>query len=464
MFWELWVRNNLKWSCVIADNYVAGLDRTSSKREEPDQSVYRRKTVKHIAAIAVFIIVGTGVSGGVRTQEPTLGWPQWGGPARNFHVDAGSIARIWPESGPRQLWRRSLGEGYSAILVDGNVLVTMYRSNEREVVVALDAETGITKWEFAYAAPLTRNGYFDVWFNAAGPGPYSSPVIADGVVFSVGVNGHFHALDLVTGRLVWSHNLVDLFKLDNYNAFASSPLVYDRTVILPLGGSSRGVVAFEQDSGSVVWHSDEFPLAPGSPLLIRLDGKDQLVVVGQQMLAGLGPDDGRLLWTHPHENELGLNVSMPIWGDDDRLFISSAYDGGSRMVHLRQVDNQTITEEIWATNRMRLHFGNALRLGELLIGSSGDFGPAFLTAVNASSGEEVWRDRSFARAHLLHSNDVIIITDEDGEIAVASVSQQGLDVHARKVVLTENAWTPPTLVDGRLYLRDRRDIVALDLR
>ena len=440
------------------------MDRTTSMRKEPDEFGRRRKIVKCIAAIAVFIIVGVAVVGGVRAQKSTLTWSQWGGPARNFHVDAGSIARTWPESGPRQLWRRSLGEGYSAILVAGDALVTMYRFNEKEVIVALDAVTGITKWEFAYDAPLTRNGYFDVWLNSAGPGPYSSPVIADEMVYAVGVNGHFHALDLITGRLVWSHNLVDLFNLDNYNAFASSPLVYERTVILPLGGSSRGVVAFEQDTGSVVWHSDEFPLAPGSPLLIRLDGKNQLVVVGQQMLAGLGPDDGRLLWTHPHENELGLNVSMPIWGDDDRLFVSSAYDGGSRMIHLRQVDNETITEEMWATNRMRLHFGNALRLGELLIGSSGDFGPAFLTALNVNSGEEVWRDRSFARAHLLHSDNVIIIADEDGEIAVASVSQQGLDVHARKAILTENAWTPPTLVDGRLYLRDRREIVALDLR
>ena len=108
------------------------------------------------------------------------------------------------------------------------------------MVVALDAATGTKRWEHAYQAPLVHNGYFDVWLNAAGPGPYSTPLIADGTVFTLGVNGHFHALDLETGRVRWSHDLVSLFKLNDYNAFASSPLAYQRDVILTLGGSRQG--------------------------------------------------------------------------------------------------------------------------------------------------------------------------------------------------------------------------------
>ena len=49
------------------------------------------------------------------------------------------------------------------------------------------------------------------------------------------------------------------------------------------------------------------------------------------------------------------------------------------------------------------------------------------------------------------------------ELAVASVTPDGLQVHARAPVLTSNAWTPPTLVGSMLYVRDRRDILALDL-
>ena len=176
-----------------------------------------------------------------------------------------------------------------------------------------------------------HDGYFDVWLNAAGPGPYSTPLIAGGSVFAVGVNGHFHALDKNTGELLWSHNLVDAFDVTEYNAFASSPLAFGQTVILPLGGSGHGVVAFDRDTGAVAWKSHRFDLAPGSPVLISVDGQDQLVVLAQQEMVGLDPADGRLLWSHPHQNELGLNISTPLWGRDSLLFFSSAYDGGSRM-------------------------------------------------------------------------------------------------------------------------------------
>lgn len=112
---------------------------------------------------------------------------------------------------------------------------------------------------------------------------------------------------------------------------------------------------------------------------------------------------------------------------------------------------------------MRVHFTNTLRIGDLVLGSSGDFGPAFLTALDAQTGAEVWRERSFARAHMLYADGKIVLVDEDGEIAVASVTDRGLEVHARSHVLTANAWTPPTLVGSTLYIRDRRDILALSL-
>ena len=189
-----------------------------------------------------------------------------------------------------------------------------------------------------------------------------------------------------------------------------------------------------------------------------------MVVVGQQELVGLDPGGGRELWRHPHENELGLNISMPVWGPDGRLFTSSAYDGGSRMIHLSQIDGRTTPEEAWATNRMRVHFTNVLRIGTMLLGSNGDFGPAFLTALDVETGREYWRDRTFARAHLLYTDGKVIIVDEDGDVAIATVTDQGIDVHARQSILTANAWTPPTLVDGTLFVRDRTEIVALDLR
>lgn len=414
-----------------------------------------------LKSIAVTVIAA---AASASAQAPSdAGWPQWGGPDRNFRIPTASVPRTWGEAGPTRLWRRALGEGYSAILADGDLLFTMYREGDNEVVIALDAATGATRWQHAYHAPLLHNGYFDVWLNSAGPGPYSTPLLAGGSVFTIGVNGHLHALDARTGAVEWSHNLVDAFDIDEYNAFASSPIAFGEHLILPLGGSGQGVVAFDRRTGSVVWRSAEFDLAPGSPLLIDVDGHTQLVVLGQQEVVGMDPEDGRRLWSHPHANELGLNISIPLWGAGNTLFVSSAYDGGSRLIRLNRGGGRTSASEAWFNSRMRVHFGNALRIGNLILGSTGDFGPAFVAALDAETGTEVWRERTFARAHILDAGGILVLVDEDGEIALASATNDGLQVHARAEILTSNAWTPPTLVGSILYVRDRRDVVALDL-
>src|SRR5258706_11811311 len=86
------------------------------------------------------------------------GWVQWGGPHRNFVSDTTGLAASWPAGGPKKLWTRPLGEGHSAIVVEGGRAYTMYRPlaagrrGQEEKVAAIDAGTGKTIWEFAYPA------------------------------------------------------------------------------------------------------------------------------------------------------------------------------------------------------------------------------------------------------------------------------------------------------------------------
>ena len=112
---------------------------------------------------------------------------------------------------------------------------------------------------------------------------------------------------------------------------------------------------------------------------------------------------------------------------------------------------------------MRVHIGTVIRLGDYVYGSSGDFGPAFLTAIDMKTGRIAWQDRSFSRAQLLYADGKLIILDEDGRLGLATVSPAGIKVLARADVLTHRAWTPPTLSGTTLYVRDRMSIAAFNL-
>jgi outer membrane protein assembly factor BamB len=389
-----------------------------------------------------------------------LEWPQWGGPHRNFQSDAKGLADSWPATGPKQLWTRSLGEGYSAISIDGDRLFTMYRRGTEEVVIAMDANTGKTIWEYKYGAAFRPGMSME-----NGPGPHSTPLIAGGQLYTVGINGMFHCFDKKMGKLLWSHDLLKEYGgTPMGRGYSSSPIAYRNLVLVTVGEKGHAVMAFEQKDGSVVWKNQDFKNSGSSPVLIKVDGLDQLVIFMSDEIAGLNPLNGDLQWKYPHKTDWGLNLSTPVWGDDNLLFCSSAYSGGSEVFQITRSGNQTSAKQLWFMKQMRLHHGNAIRIGDYIYGSSGDFGPAPLTAVHVKTGKIAWQDRSFSKANLVYADGKLIAVEEDGNVALAKVSPEGLQVISKAALLRSNAWTAPSLAGTKLYLRDRSTIMALDLK
>jgi outer membrane protein assembly factor BamB len=386
-------------------------------------------------------------------------WPQFGGPARNFVVTA-TVSNAFPETGPKVVWKRELGEGYSGITVVGGMAYTMYKRGTDDVTVALDARTGKTLW--AHATDRMTPRRLDLQF---GQGPHSTPLVTGGRVLAINTAARLVALDAKTGKMAWTRDLWKEFNgAELGRGYAASPIAWKDTIILPLGGEGHSLIAFRQADGSVAWQRDNFEGTYSSPQLIEVGGLAQIVVFLGGVVAGFNPDNGDLQWKHPHPAEWNLNISTPVWGSDNVLFISSAYGGGSNALQLTREGNKTKVKELWENKRMRIHHSNAIRLGDYVYGSSGDFGPAPLTCVNVKDGKIAWQDRTFAKATLVWTGDKMIVLDEGGDLAIAEVSPQGLKVLARHALLTSNSWTPPSLAGGILYARDRKEIVAVDLR
>lgn len=403
----------------------------------------------------------------ITAQSPAPTWMQWGGPTRDFMVPSTGLASSWPTAGPKRLWSRPLGEGHSMILSEGGRLYTQYRPvrrsaaqlSQEEVVTALDAATGKTIWEHRYASPTAGINYTE------GAGPHATAVIAGNRLIAVGSRREVMALDKNSGKVLWTRDLMKEYGAPDIDrGMSNSPLIHNNTLLVPIGGKGQALGAFNVDTGALVWKGGSVEYSPASPMIIDVDGQKQVVLFGGDRIAGMDPANGRELWSHAHRTDWGLNISNPVWTPADRtLLFSSAYGSGSRAIELRQSGGKTTVTERWAVNRVRVHIGTIIRVGDTAYMSSGDFGPAFLTAVNTRTGAVLWQDRAFARAQLLYADGKLIVLDEDGTLAIASVSPQGLKVLARASILENLAWTPPTLVGRTLYVRDRKTIAAFDL-
>jgi len=430
----------------------------------------RGVAVRSFIFLLLPLIVG---SGNVRGQDASVSsgdWRQWGGPDRNFISDATGLADSWGPDGPAALWSRPLGLGHSSIVVDDGVLYTLYRPGEeasrqwesRELVIAMDAATGETLWEHEYTSEPLNFNY--------GAGPHATPLVVGDLVFTAGTNKQLFAFDKKSGNIAWSHDLVaeydappTLRRPAVKAGFAQSPLAWGDTIVLQVGGDGQSVMAFRQSDGEPVWRSGDFLVAQSAPLLIEVDGQYQVVILGGQSVNGLDPDTGEILWSHPHDTNGDMNNSMPVWGPDNLLFISSAYNQGSRVLRLSQSGGETTVEEVWFTNRLGLMFANAVRVGDHIYGTDGDFGPAFMTAIDVRTGESAWQERGFGRSSLVYADGKAIIIDEDGDLTLARISPEGMEVLSRVPIFDTTSWTVPTLVGTTLYARDREKIVALDL-
>jgi outer membrane protein assembly factor BamB len=393
-------------------------------------------------------------------KPPALSWTQWGGPHRNFQTEAQGLKDTWPPTGPRIVWKRPLGEGYSSPAVENGVLYVMYGKPRQEFVIAADAETGKTLWE--HATPMT---FESDYAREMGNGPYSTPLIVGSRLFTTGVAGRLQCLDKKTGKLLWTQQLWDDHRGSQMMyGYASSPIAFRDFVIVPVGGRGRAVMAFNQADGKVAWSQGNLGNVYSSPLLINVSGLEQLAVLLDGALLAVNPHNGDPQWQVPFKAEYSIAVATPVWGPDNLMFVSSEYDAGTKVIELKRTGLQTTATELWSSNRLRLHHGNAMRIGDAIYFSNGGKGSqAILTAVDARTGKIHWQQRSIEKATFVWADQKLITLDQDGTLMIAHPSPQDFKISAKAPLLTRLSWTPPALVGTRLYVRDRKTMMSVDL-
>ncbi len=394
---------------------------------------------------------------GIDANWTHANWTQWGGPHHNFKADDAELADTWPEAGPPVLWKRALAEGYSAIIADGDRLYTMGREGEKETTFCLRASNGKTIWKDAYdSSPPEKH------INQFGRGPRSTPLIVDDKIYTIGVSGVFRCLDKRTGKLRWQHDLLNDFGGSILpHGYSSSPILHKNTIITLVGGEDQSIVAFNRDTGKVVWKKHSFTNSYSTPRILNVLGKPQLVTFMATEVVGLDPDTGDLKWSFPHSNKYGQNICMPIIIDD--ILLISAHTVGAKGLKISRVGDDFSVEEIWATKKIQFYHVTSIDIGDYVYGSTGTRTPAFMAAINVKTGEVAWRKRGFAKANCLYADDKFIILDEDGQLALATATPEDLTIHAKTNILEKVTWTVPTLVGNTLYIRDKKEILALDL-
>ncbi len=393
-----------------------------------------------------------------KAGTPSPEWPQWGRINRDFKVHSTGLADHWPDEGPKRLWTRPLGEGYAAIVADAGHLFTMYRDGKEEVVIALRADTGETNWEQRYHAPPypEQTAQF-------GQGPNATPLILDNKIITIGFTGIMRCTDVASGKLLWSHDLVrDFNGKVQYYGYANSPIAFEGKVIVLVGGKDHGVITLDPDDGRLVWKSQTCDISYAAPVLIKVDGQDQLVFFSPSEVIGIDPRDGTPLWSHKVINFCRTNCTQAIWGEDNLLWAATKGVGGTRVLELTRSDGKTRVKELWLNRKVKVYHWNAIRIGDYVYTSIGD-NQKFLSVIDVKTGEPVQRIRGYGSTNGIYADGKLILLDDAGRLILADVSPGRINIRSTVQLLDSLTWTVPTLVGSTLFLRDKNSIMAFDL-
>lgn len=402
-------------------------------------------------AFSFVIAVLTALPAVAQSTKP-VDWPQFRGPNRDGISTETGLLKTWPASGPKVVWKRLLGSGFSGLTIADGRLFTQFGKGKDEFAIALDAATGKEVWRV-----LTDANRKD----GMGDGPRSTPTVDGERVFVISARGKLHALEKATGKTLWSVDLVQQYgaQIPQWGVSAS-PLIDGDQLIFNAGGrSGHAVIALDKKNGKLLWHSGTDVPGYSMPILIEAGGVRQVIVFSGTRVLGLAPTDGKILWEEDWQTSYDVNAATPIFLPPDRLFIASGYDTGGAVFQLGAAGGKVTVKDVWRSRDMKNQFSSSVHLDGTIYG----FNNKNLQAIDAANGKVLWRKSGLGHGSLLAADGHLIVLGDNGKLVLAEANPTAYVEKAAAQPLTGKHWTVPTLYGGKLYVRNESELVCLDV-
>lgn len=395
-------------------------------------------------------------------------WPQILGPARSGIAVDEKLAEKWPNGGPRTIWQKPVGDGYSGTAVSGGRVILFHRLDDEEVVECLHQETGQVFWkrgfETRYQPSYTSDG-----------GPRAVPLIHQDRIFLYGARGGLYCVALADGKVLWKRDLYDDFSSrkttrgeppEGYFGFGSTPIVEGDRLVLNVGGDTKeaGIVAFHINTGETLWKATRERASYSSPVAATIGGQRHLIFATRLNVVSVDPENGRLLLQFPF-GQLGpaVTAANPLVLNDNHIFITASYGFGATYA----MAGPSGVVRLWESDDiLSSQYTTPILHNGLLFGIHGrqDIGEAELRCVDPKLKQVLWSRERFGYATLILAGGRLLAMKTDGELVMVQPDAKSYQETARARLLTETSRALPALSNGRFFVRDTSTLKCIDLR
>ncbi|MBM3994853.1 MAG: hypothetical protein FJ303_11970 [Planctomycetes bacterium] len=394
------------------------------------------------------------------TTTVAADWPQWLGAKR----DGGTteIVKSWKE--PLKIaWKQTVGvaektiQGHGGPVVAGGKTFLFFRTPGKyeETLAAFDAETGKPLWRTPY--PRRKADF------AYGNDPRSAPCVIDGKVYTFGITSVLTCFNAEDGKIVWQVNGEDAYKSPAlYFGASCSPIVVGDLVFVNMGAKGASIVAFDKNTGMEVWKTRDDGASYSSPFLYGPANAPRLAFLTAKGLVSVAPKDGTVHWDYPFVDLLLESSCTPMMVDG-KLFISSITAGS---VLIDEGAGAKKPTKAWAKS-FNCYFSTPVAISDSLYMVTGDLlaKKAMLRCVDPKTGDERWRRTGVGNYHatpLRTGDNKLLLVEEKGDLVLIDPNPKEYRELSRSKICG-GTWAHPALANGRLYIRDDRELVCVEL-
>jgi hypothetical protein len=400
-------------------------------------------------------------------------WPQFLGPNGDGSSPE-SVRTNWSELAPREVWRKSIGPGFSSIAAVGDRLFTLVRrsnqGDEREFCVALDANSGDELW----SADVDVADYDDNGYNRAMDGPRSTPTVDGDRVYVFTSQLRLVCLRSSDGTQVWSRDFVAELNSQVISwQSAASPLLVGDLIFINANASGQCLMAIRKSDGSTAWSTQDDVMTHATPVFARIADTPQVIFLTLSGLVSVIPETGAVLWRLAFRPSSVSTASSPV-AAGDYVYATAAYASGAWGGNVVNNGGEFVASLAWRQqgNAYQCHWSTPVAdQGFLFCVASPSSSQARLTCLDVKTGINRWAQttvgsRNIGFGSVIKCANALIVLTEAGELVLVEPNPSAYREIARMSVLGLYCWNHVTLANGRLYARSTSSsaqLVALDL-